>query len=47
MQYHEVTILKDLDAFGFEDSSFLFNSDEVLEEEKILLEDDTCQEDVV
>jgi hypothetical protein len=47
LQYHEVTLQEDLDAYRFEDSSFMFINEDVLEEEHIFLEDDTCQDNVV
>ena len=47
LQYHEAILWEDLDASRFEDSSFLFTINEILEEEKNPLEDDTCQDNVV
>lgn len=47
LEYHEVTLQEDLDTSRFKDSYFLVTTDDNFEEERILLEEDIYQENVV
>ena len=47
LEEQEITLQEDLVDSRFEDSSFLFTIDEMFEEGQLLLEHDTCQENVL
>jgi hypothetical protein len=47
MEEHEPISQKDLDAFGLEDSSFIYTTAKEFEDEQILFEEYTCKKNVV
>lgn len=42
LQHQEYILQDDLVSYGFKNSSLVFTNDEVLEEEQLILEDNTC-----
>ena len=47
LEEQEIVLQEDLEAFGLEDSSFLFTTDEAFKDAQLLFKDDIYQENVL